>query len=349
MKKLLEFSKVNKPIITSELKSFLDKKVKEDKSDIPFYKTSINKLADFAVNGKMLRGLLVLLTCEMFSKEDNKQALKAAVAVELIHSALLIQDDIIDKDFTRRGRKTIFAQFQNEADNSVEDKLFYGQSIAICVADVAIFLALELLSESNNSEVINIVSREIQRVAAAEMLDFHWGSINDEPNSKEILNMYKNKSARYTFSLPLKLGALIAGRSNGTVEELEKLGENLGIVFQIKDDEIGLLGDEMEIGKPVGSDIRQNKKTLFRALLYQKITTREKEILNEIFGNNHVTHTDIEKVKELIEKYKVKERTDKMVQDLSQKAHENLKRVNVPENYREIFEELIEYNLTRAS
>src|SRR4029078_8287647 len=99
-----------------------------------------------------------------------------------------------------------------------------------------------------------------------------------------------------TFSLPLVLGAMVGNASEDKFKQLEEFGENLGIVFQIVDDKLGITGDSKITGKPVGNDIVQNKKTVFRKLLFDYADKNQKQILNKIFGNKNVSSTDVEKV-----------------------------------------------------
>lgn len=346
MSDIKEYFKQHKEEISNELKGFLTQKRNEN-STIPFYADSIDKLIEFSNRGKMLRGSLVILSAGK-SSDDVK---KVAAAIELIHTALLIHDDIMDQDETRRGSKTIFAQYADEVKNRVDDSKFYGDGMAICCADIAFFLAFELLASTNidpriMTHVIKTVGSEIQIVGGAQMGDFHFGETAEEPTIDQILAIYKYKSARYTFSLPIRIGATIGGLSEENIKLLEEFGEKLGIVFQIKDDEIGLLGDEEEIGKPVGSDIRQNKKTLIRTLLYEKFEDNQK--LNEIFGNEKISDQEIEFIKENVISLDIKKETDAMVEKMSDEANQILEKTEISSEFKEILNQLIEYNSNRS-
>ncbi|HVZ11909.1 MAG TPA: polyprenyl synthetase family protein [Patescibacteria group bacterium] len=353
MNNLFEVLKKYRPILENRIISTLNDKRSEE-SSIPFFEDAINRLSTFATTGKLIRGSLLLLTANSFGIEPEKIS-DIAAAVELSHSGLLIHDDIIDNDRVRRGNKTIFAQYETEAEaKKIKDQTFYGHSMAICVADIAYFMSYELIAtnasidDGKKLEVAKIFTREIQKVGAAEMADTHFGVANDEPTIDDVLTIYKYKSARYTFSLPFILGATIGGASGETISRLDAFGEKLGIVFQIKDDEIGLFGDEEKIGKPIGGDIKQNKKTIFRALLYQKVTPEQKQIADNIFGKTEIYLPEIEIVKDLITKMGIKDDIEKMVEDNARDARNILATIDISEEFKTILSELVEYNLHRS-
>lgn len=351
MNTLAEFINEFRPKIKNHLTEYLNSKLSENK-EIPFYKDAVTRLLNFVGEGKLMRALLVLLISDAFGG-GIENAMGVACAIELAHSALLIHDDIIDEDNVRRGKKTIHAQYEELAiQKQINNPKLYGQSMAICTADIAFFLAFELLSADIEPEIavklISDFSREISIVAAAEMEDSHYGACDEEPTIEEILNIYKFKSARYTFSLPFRLGALIGKADVDTISVLEEFGENLGIVFQIKDDEMGLFGTEENIGKPIGSDIKQNKKTIFRALLYQKADAGQKEILGKSFGNGNINQAGINKINEMILMLGVKDDTDGMVNKYSEQANKILSTLNVHQKCKNMLKELVDYNLSRS-
>src|SRR6185437_3870747 len=116
---------------------------------------------------------------------------------------------------------------------------------------------------------------------------------------EEIEQVYRYKTARYTFSLPLMLGALLAQKDATIIQQLENFGEKIGTLFQLKDDDISLFGKEETTGKPEGSDIRENKKTLHRHYLFQYASSEEKQQLQTLFGKQNLTKNDIAYVREL--------------------------------------------------
>lgn len=352
---LSEYITSNKPALQDHLLSYLDEKKKNYTFNLSYYTDVLNRIQDFACEGKMMRGILVLFSQEMFSSTPDVYSYNCASAIELAHSGLLVHDDIIDNDNLRRGKKTIFAQFEDEAkEKKLKNPHFYGQSMGICSGDIAFFLVFELLSRDvTNSQhatsIINLFSQTLQTVAASEMHDFHLGFIDNDTSKDEIMEIYRTKTAYYTFSTPLTVGATFAGADQDTISKLTKMGEYLGIVFQMKDDEIGITASQEVIGKPVGSDIRENKKTYVRTLLFESVSESEKNRLNTIFGDETITHQEIEYVKELLEKYRITEQVNHEIQLLSEQAHDILINLPISEKYKNTLEELIVYNTNRTS
>lgn len=313
------------------------------------------RLQEFAVDGKMVRGGLVLLAQDMFTEENTDDGLKVAIALELFHSSLLIHDDIMDNDFTRRGNRTIFAQYTDFADkqNLASSKQF-GVSMGICAGDIGFFLAFSLLSQltcdpDKKTKLIRLFSDEMINVGLMQMQDVYFGNSDKTVSEEQILSMYTYKTARYTFTLPLLAGAILSGKSINVLKSLEKLGESLGIIFQIRDDELGIYGSEIKLGKPIGSDIREEKKTLFYSTLFAKVSSKEKEKLSKIFGNKLISPEMIEYVRLLIETTGTRSVINDHVSKLSRAATQLIEDLKISIKYKTVLKELLSYNLTRTS
>jgi geranylgeranyl diphosphate synthase, type I len=268
------------------------------------------RLLEFALQGKMIRGCLVQLGYSLAREsragsEPPESVLMASSAMELFQSGLLVHDDIMDRDILRRGKPSIFRQYAEEAERGRSaDPPRTGEALGICAGDVAYFLAFELLSRVAGEpaalrEVLALCARELAAVGIAQMQDVSWGGSKIGVTDAEILRMYTWKTGRYSFSLPLMVGSLIGGAPAILCEELEKLGECMGLLFQIHDDELGLFGSEQELGKPVGSDVREGKKTLYYARLMAAASPQERERLDRIFGNPGGTAEDLDYVRSL--------------------------------------------------
>ena len=278
-----------------------------------FGSDACDRLSDFSRQGKMIRGGLVAAGFDLFTDAGSRSGFPASVisagaAMELFQAGLLIHDDIMDRDQTRRGHATIFRQYSLLAEKQgIADSAHLGESLGICAGDIAYFLAYELLSAADvpgqvTRDIVSLSSRELVKVGIAQMLDVSWGSSDAEPPEDEILRMYVYKTGRYTFSLPLILGAVLAGASEADRDALGEIGENLGIVFQIRDDELGLFGDERETGKPVGSDVKEGKKTLFASHMFSRATEEEAVYLRSVFGNPRIGTDDLDRVRAIAEK-----------------------------------------------
>lgn len=320
------YSKQKKPRIAETVKIFLANK-KKQLAD-PFLLEAVEKLERFSIKGKMLRGVFVLLAHDMCKGKKEKEAYTAAVAIELLHAGLLIHDDIFDNDTLRRGEKTIFAQYGRN---------LYGQSMGICIGDFAFFLAMELLSDP---VVLKVFAKEAQSVCLAQAKDVSFGHSSNEPSEEEIRTVYRLKTARYSFSLPFAMGAILTGADKKTVNLLDTFGEKLGIAFQMQDDELGIFGEDHIIGKPVGSDIRENKKTLIRFFLFQKANANDKKILTMIFGKKDLTGKDLQMIKQHIKNYGILEKLAQEKKILIDEALSLLNNITVDKKYKEILAEL---------
>jgi geranylgeranyl diphosphate synthase type I len=348
------YVQTHRPRLKKHILSFLKKK-KDTAYNLPFYKDVFDRLGQFIPRGKMLRGLFILLVAELYGSKDRDSTshMPVAAAMEIVQSAFLIHDDIMDKDRLRRGEKTIYAQYEDKAlHEQIPDALHYGQSMGLCVGDLAFFLAFELLthvpeSVPHHDRIIRTFVHEVESVSAAQMTDVHFGLSSDEPTLREIRTMYLRKTARYSFSLPFVLGALLAEAPEKDIKHLDRLGEYIGIAFQIRDDEIKLLGSADEVGTDIGSDIRENKKTLLRAWLLQQANRSDKQALRGIFGNTNLTDEDIVFVRSCIQKYDIPSNIEQEAYRLTKRAHSLVDTLSIAEDKKEILREVVGYVVSR--
>lgn len=325
---------------------FLDHKYSAN-GTLHYYREALDKLKRFVPEGKLLRGILTVFAYEMCHGKGVRME-DIAAAMEFNQSSLLIHDDIMDQDTMRRGSKTLYAEYMDDASH-VMNPLLYGQSMAMCVADIGFFLAFELLVRSGvDAAVITEIVSEIQLVGGAQMSDVHLGQSTDEPGSEEIMNVYRYKTGRYTFALPLKVGAMAAGADAEVVKLLEKFGETLGIIFQLRDDEIKLFGSNQSTGASIGSDIRENKKTIMRHILYTQASPTLRKRLDSVFGNPDITDAEVDEVKRSIETLGVLDRIHQDMQHMITTLQEALTALPVDPAYKTLLQEFVTYNVTRT-
>ncbi len=320
----------------------------------PWGRDVARRLLGFAIRGKMIRGGLVAMGGGLFGREPDENIVRAGAVAELMQSFLLIHDDIMDRDTARRGEDAVFYQYATIArDEGIDDWYHLGEALGTCVGDVAMLYAFNLLEGlSCPSEVAarvrSLFSREITWVGLAQMSDLYYGETSREVTETEIIDLYRFKTGRYTFSLPLCVGAVLAGQGESVVTALGELGEKLGVIFQIKDDEMGLFGDEERIGKPLGSDISENKKTLFRQYLFARADEAERARLEEIFGSREVAPGSVETVRELIVRYGVRREVEAVVEFWADAARADIERIAADTGANvTMLGELLDYNLSR--
>ena len=322
-------------------------------------------MKDYILSGKMLRGILACLSSELFSAgaEEStlrrEKALRLAAALEFFQAGLLVHDDIMDKDEMRRGKPTMHKTFESieaahvrgadpgSPDTSAAD---LGEAIGICAGDIYYFIAWQIIT-SFNQEIGKLFSRELVDVCLAQIKDVRLGSRKEIPALEETIEVYTYKTARYTICLPLCAGALVAERADA-IPALEALGLNLGILFQLQDDYLGLFGDEEELGKPVGSDIREGKKTPFIILLTQALEDSEKPGFYAIFGKQDISRQDVDHVRSLVRAHGIDAQVRTLSEAYAQKAEQCLAELfqhsaGLDAEKLGILKEFIEYSLSR--
>jgi octaprenyl-diphosphate synthase len=207
----------------------------------------IAEIGDHLLNagGKRIRPALLLLTTRMLG-EVTPAAIQLAAVVELIHNATLVHDDIIDGADTRRGRPSANSQWGNSMTVLAGDWL-YMQSF---------FVALGV----RNFEILATLIEITQQMVEGEMLQLTLLG-NADASAEQLLDIVKRKTA-FLFSGCMKLAAIASGRDTKTAACLAGIGMNLGMAFQLVDDSLDLTASQDDLGKPVGSDLKEGKLTL---------------------------------------------------------------------------------------
>jgi len=325
----------------------------------PMGADSADRILDFSKKGKMLRGGLVALAYLLTRKDRSANEVPSAVTavgavMELFQSGFLIHDDIMDRDEKRRGVQSIFAQYSRmAAHQGIDDYYHTGESLGMCAGDITFFAAFEILAALDSTEkcqLIGLCAREISYVGVAQMMDVYWGQTGDDISEEDVIGLYRYKTGRYTFSLPLMCGAQLAGADRIQTGALEQLGELLGIVFQLKDDELGLFGEEKQLGKPIGSDLKEGKKTPFFIRLTGKASSQEKDRLALLFRNKQISAEDVQYVRELVEKYGIRREISDLCGDYAGQARKLIRGSDgFDPEYQLVLTQLIDYSLSRRA
>jgi len=355
---MLTYLSKKKSEINNLFASFLQQ-VKQDAERINAWgPDTVDRLQEYLSRGKMIRGALVSVGHEMYGGSRGQQSLQVGAAMELFQAAFLIHDDIMDQDLFRRGKPSIHAQYRevlkSQGGASAGQRTEHlADSLGICVGDVALFLAFELLGTLEVpiellQSLLKLFSRELVYVGFAQMEDVYYGGVEASPTEEQILSLYRYKTGRYTFSLPLMAGGILAEAPSSTLEDLALLGEKMGILFQLKDDELGLFGDAEEVGKPVGSDVISNKKTLYRYYLFQTVQGENRKRVQKLFGSSPIHREDLLFLRSLLTETKVKERVDRLMDTLEQESRRIIAELGVAPEWREKLFQLVEYNRNRG-
>ena len=245
--------------------------------------------------GKRLRALLTLGSAKLTGYNENKRDINLAACVELIHSATLLHDDVIDESELRRGKKTT---------NSI-----WGNQSSILVGDYLLSRCFEMMVEDGDLEILKLLSSTSAKIAQGEVLQLQHKGEADllEETYIDIINL---KTASL-FSAATKTGACLSGSNQKEKKALESYGRNLGLAFQIADDALDYYAKEKLFGKEVGKDFFEGKVTLPLITVFQKGNEEEKNFLNEIMKKKNRTEEDFNEKHALINKYKAVEATFK--------------------------------------
>jgi octaprenyl-diphosphate synthase len=253
-------------------------------------------------HGKMMRPLLLLLITKCFGKV-TPMAYYAAVSLELLHTATLIHDDVVDESDQRRGQTSVNAAFNNK--------------VAVLSGDFFLATALQQVSLTRNFDIVDIVAKLGQKLADGELLQL-YNIANNTLSYDVYFDIIRNKTA-ILFSSCCRSGAIAGGASAEIIEKAGQFGDYIGICFQIKDDIFDYF-DNKELGKPTGNDMKEGKLTL--PVLYALNSTQDATYLKLAEKVRFFTATD-EEIHQLIEFTKEKggiEYSYKIIDEIKEKA-----------------------------
>lgn len=302
--------------------------------------------------GKAMRGLLTLIGHGAASGRISRDAIRLGATIELMHAALIVHDDVIDQDLVRRGRPSLLAQYLDLSGRSAHPQHLAG-SMAFLAGDVALLRAsralANLAAKSAGAErAADAVLGYCTDTGFGEMEDVALGTGLQAVSEGAIVRMLVGKTARYSCSMPLVAGAYLAGGSKALAKKLEALGEDLGVIFQIRDDELGLFGTTEQIGKPAGSDIREGKQTLYALYLREAATPRERRRLAGIYGSPAASEGDFQYVRDLTARHGVDRKVARAVSRRERRAAAAISALRVRTPYADILREVLAYVSRRA-
>jgi len=295
--------------------------------DNHFVREAMEQFSISNASGKFLRAFLVSLGYGII-KDDDKW-IRLAMALEIFQTSILIHDDIIDNADARRGIPTIpvrygqiYSDNRYDRDGFLEKRDRFGDSMALCAGDIGLYLSNQMIvqnymSNSNLGKILEYYNDMVIKTCKGEMIDvalpfyseFYGNLDNLEEN---IIEIYKLKTGYYSVVGPFCLGYILAGGDKVSV--LEDALMNLGIAYQIKDDILGVYGDEEKMGKSATSDALEYKQTI---LYSYTCNTSYKDELLSIYGRDDV---DISKVREIFDKSGARKYADDYMNKLFQES-----------------------------
>ena len=342
--------------IDHELTKYLNSRSLTIAQEYPKLQPLIQELVIANQGGKRLRAVLVILWYEMITGYHNDDLIPVALAYELFQTGILAHDDIIDASDLRRGKSTLHKAIEVRGWSlglSSLKSAHYGVSHSICLADIAMFLANKIIMDSKLTSDIKVLASQcfIQScidTGLGEMLDVEMEHIDSSMiTESDIISMYRNKTAHYTITGPLLLWAICAWADEETCKGIKIFGDNLGIAFQIKDDEIGIYQDESVSGKSATSDIEEGKYTLLyhHAMTYG--TADQITQLSAVYGHK-VTSIQHQQIKQLLEQTWSKAYNEQQIQHYVSQSLEYINYLTPHPAYREYLSQLASFMINRT-
>ena len=291
-----------------------------------------------AAQGKALRPTLCLLTCEAVCG-DFSRAVSAAAAFELIHNFSLIHDEVQDRDETRRHRPTLWTIWGDA-------KALSAGNVLRVVADVTIE---QLRGGHTSFRKVEAIGR-VMTEASLEMIEGQYLDVSYEGRSDIGMRSYLDMIARKTGALirsPMEVGAIMGADDQIVVDAFSECGRALGCVFQIRDDVLGIWGDERTTGKPVGADIRQRKNSLPIVHAMSTADGARKRTLDRVYGQETISDEDVEIVLDIMDGLGTREFAHSLAAEHCERGLECLNVVEIPPDARNDIEEMAVFLLIR--
>lgn len=271
--------------------------------------------------GKRLRPRLLLLAHDGLGGTRPEAAVRTAAAVELLHTSFVVHDDVIDGDHVRRGRLNVSGAFAGEAreDDLPEPKVQrYADAAGILAGDLALMTATRMIATCRvEREVVDrlldLLDEAVHTSATGELADVRFGlGLELDPVVDATLRVAALKTASYSFELPLRAAAVLAGAPPATVAALGEVGLCLGIGFQLLDDLLGVFGNENHTGKSTLSDLREGKAT---ALIAHARSTPSWAALDRLVGDRRLDRDGAARVRSMLTECGARSTVEDLVAD----------------------------------
>jgi octaprenyl-diphosphate synthase len=260
-------------------------------SNIPLLNMVLRYLANRG--GKKLRPALVFMTADLFG-EVNKRAYTGAAMIELLHTATLVHDDVVDNANERRGFLSINAIWKNK--------------IAVLVGDYLLSRGLLVAVQNNEFDFLKVTSNSVQRMSEGELLSME--SSRKMKYSEELYYEITRSKTAVLLRSCCEIGAISQSQPQEIVEKLGEFGELLGMAFQIRDDIFDYTKSNYIIGKPVGNDIKEKKVTLPLLMAFKNAQKSEIDSIIKKIKNGKLEKKDVAYIIDFVKSHKGVEAAD---------------------------------------
>src|SRR5579871_2328387 len=252
--------------------------------------------------GKRLRPILVLLCGKLFG-ESNPGLVRMAAVVEMIHTATLVHDDVIDMAKTRRGRPSI--------------NVVWGNHTSVLAGDWLYMQAFQIALRERQFPILDVLINLTQMMVEGELMQLE--SIGKLVPEDQYMELIDRKTASL-FSACARLGALSNGAPEATERRLGEYAWNLGIAFQLVDDILDFTSREKILGKPVGNDLREGKVTLPLIYALEHADAEERKLIETVLADGNYDQVPFGKVLQILNRHQGIERAKSRANEFTQKA-----------------------------
>lgn len=242
--------------------------------------------------GKRLRPMIALAAAKLCAYQGSGH-IRTAAAVEFMHTATLLHDDVVDESGTRRGKKTA--------------RMIWGNQASVLVGDFLLGQAFKMFVDVGSMSVLRIMSNAAATIAEGEVMQLAAAK-NTSTTEDDYLAIINAKTAAL-FSSAAEAGAALAQRPAEEQSALRSYGKNLGLAFQLVDDALDYSGDSQRLGKSVGDDFREGKITLPLILSFRRGSTEERQFWNRTIAQGDIQEGDLDNAIALMKRHKAIEAT----------------------------------------
>ncbi|WP_237685635.1 MULTISPECIES: polyprenyl synthetase family protein [Arthrobacter] len=312
----------------------------------PSYLSLWDTLEKSTVGGKRVRPGILMTAYHHLGGTNTEAAARVGAAFELLHTALIIHDDVIDLDFMRRGHENVSGTYRalaQTAGQTPESARHRGMSAGIIAGDLALIGAFRMLDTVDTDQqtrlrLAAILDDAVFASAAGELIDVDFSFSPGAPQIPEILDMERLKTAVYSFEAPLQAGAVLAGADDDAVATLGDFGRDTGIAYQLVDDLLGVFGKESATGKSNLSDLREGKRTVLIAHAAQGESWEE---LSHLIGCPDLTAEEADRARELLISSGARDYARTLAEEYADRARSHLDCPSIPGPLRQVLERIV--------
>lgn len=305
--------------------------------------------------GKRMRPHLALLAYQGLSGRPIGPVVPVAAALELLHIAMLVHDDIIDRDYVRHGQLNVSGHFDHDYQSFVGEpglRRHYADSASLLAGDLALSSAYLMTQRADIDDRQKLLAQRILgeavfNVAGGELIDTETAF---KPHGTfEPLDVYRLKTASYSFVSPLTMGAQLADASEHTLEQLQAFGQQLGIAFQLRDDLLGVFGDEAQTGKSTSGDLREGKYTYLVQQSLRLAGAADRQLLQDLLGRPDLDQAQANSLRSVMERSGARQQTEVMVETYASRARAALATIRIQPECRTALADIVSRCVERTA